>query len=125
MNLAFPKTSEPNLGSEVFLQKPFRSRLLLFAIFLLAAGCSRDASIPGSAPFYAGTFEASCSPVDGLAFVFDLYRLGDPDPPPVSISIWRFDGPIVGKQFDPEGPSAYPPPFTRRTEWLPTSECAI
>ncbi len=125
MNLAFPETSEPNLGSEVFLQKPFRSRLLLFAIFLLAAGCSRDASIPGSAPFYAGTFEASCSPVDAPAVVFDLYRLGDPEPPMVSIAVWQFESPIEGSQIRLRSRGGYGAAFIGGTEWIPASDGAI
>jgi len=121
----FPKTSEPRQGSEVFFSNVPGSHFLLFVLFVLVAGCSSDESISNSAPYYAGTFEASCSPVDGLAFVFDLYRLGDPDPPQFSISIWRFDGPIVGKQFDLEGRSGYGAAFIGGTEWIPASDGAI
>ena len=125
MSLTFPETSEPNPGSEVSLHKLPGSRLLLFAIFVLAAGCSRDVPISGSAPFYAGTFEASCSPVDAPAVVFDLYRLGDPEPPMVSIAVWRFESPIVGSQIQLRSQGGYGAAFIGGTEWIPASDGAI
>jgi len=125
MSLSFPETSEPNPGSEVFLQKLPGSRLVLFAILVLAAGCSRDAPIPHSAPFYAGTFEASCSPVDAPAVVFDLYRLGDPEPPMVSIAVWHFESPIEGSQIQLRSQGGYGAAFVGGTEWIPASDGAI
>ncbi len=125
MSLAFPETSEPKLGSEVFFQKLPWSRLLLFAIFILTAGCSRDAPISGAAPFYAGTFEAGCSPVDAPAAVFDLYRLGDPEPPMVSIAIWQFESPIEGSQIQLRSRGGYGAAFIGGTEWIPASDGAI
>ncbi len=125
MNFAFPETSEPNLGSEVFLQMLRRSGLVLIAIFILAAGCSRDATISGSAPFYAGTFEASCSPVDAPAVVFDLYRLGDPEPPMVTIAVRQFDSPEDGSQIQLSNQVGYGAAFIGGTEWIPASDGVI
>ena len=125
MNLAFPETSEPKPGSEVLLQKLRRSRLLLIAIFVLAAGCSRDVPIPGSAPFYAGTFEASCSPADAPAVVFDLFRLGDPEPPMVSIAVWQFESPVEGSQIQLRSQGGYGAAFIGGTEWIPAADGAI
>lgn len=119
------KTSEPNLDSEVSFSHAPGSRLLLFLVFILMAGCSREASISNSAPFYAGTFEASCSPVDAPAIVFDLYRLGDPDPPQVSIAVWQFENPIVGSRIDLRERSGYGAAFIGGTEWIPASDGAI
>ncbi len=125
MSLAFPKTSEPKHGSEVIFSNIPGSRFLLFGVFILAAGCSRETSISNSAPYYAGTFEASCSPVDAPAIIFDLYRLGDPDPPQVSIAVWRFENPIVGSQIDLRERSGYGAAFIGGTEWIPASDGAI
>ena len=125
MSLAFPETSEPKLGSEVFFQKLRGSRMLLVAILVLAAGCSRNAPISGSAPFYAGTFEASCSPVDAPSVVFDLYRLGDPEPPMVSIAVWQFEPPIEGSQIQLRSRGGYGAAFIGGTEWIPASDGAI
>ena len=125
MNLAFPETSEPKPGSEVLIQRLPGPRLLLFAILILAAGCSRDVPISGSAPFYTGTFEASCSPVDAPAVVFDLYRLGDPEPPMVSIAVWQFESPIEGSQIPLRSLGGYGAAFIGGTEWIPASEGAI
>ena len=125
MSLSFPEASEPNPGSEVFLQRLPGSRLLLFAILVLAAGCSRDAPIPDSAPFYAGTFEASCSPVDAPAIVFDLYRLGDPEPPMVSIAVWQFESLIEDSQIQLRSQGGYGAAFIGGTEWIPASDGAI
>ena len=125
MSLTFLETSEPNQGSEVFFSNLTGSRLLLFAVFILAAGCSREVSISNSAPYYAGTFEASCSPVDAPAIVFDLYRLGDPDPPQVSIAVWRFESPIAGSRIELRERSGYGAAFIGGTEWIPASDGAI
>jgi hypothetical protein len=125
MSLTFLKTSEPILGSEVFFSHAPRSHLLLFLVLFLAAGCSREASISTSAPFYAGTFEASCSPVDAPAIVFDLYRLGDPDPPQVSIAVWQFEYPIAGNRIDLRERSGYGAAFIGGTEWIPAADGAI
>ena len=125
MNLTFPETSEPNPGSEVLFQKLPGSRFLLFAVFLLAAGCSRGAPMSGSAPFYAGTFEASCSPVDAPAVVFDLFRLGDPDPPMVSIAVWELESLVEGSQIQLGSRGGYGAAFIGGTEWIPASDGAI
>ena len=124
-NLTFPEASEPISSSEVFLQKLSKSRLLLFAIFILAAGCSRETPISGSSPFYAGTFEASCSPVDAPAVVFDLYRLGDPEPPMVSIAVWQFESPVEGSQIQLRSQGGYGAAFIGGTEWIPASDGVI
>jgi hypothetical protein len=125
MNPTFLETSEPIQGSEVFFSHAPGSRLLLIVLFVLAAGCSRDAPISNSAPFYAGTFEASCSPVDAPAIVFNLYRLGDPDPPQVSIAVWQFEYPIAGNRIDLKERSGYGAAFIGGTEWIPASDGAI
>lgn len=125
MSLAFPKTPEPCFGSGVFFSDIPGSRFLLFVIFVLAAGCSRDASISSSAPFYAGTFEASCSPVDAPALVFDLYRLGDLEPPMVSIAVWQFESPIEDSQIQLKSRGGYGAAFIGGTEWIPASDGAI
>jgi len=125
MSLAFPETSEPKPGSEVFFQKLRRSRLLLIAIFALAAGCSRDVPISGSAPFYAGTFEASCSPVDAPVVVFDLFRLGDSEPPMVSIAVWRLESAVEGSQIQLDSQGGYGAAFIGGTEWIPAADGAI
>jgi hypothetical protein len=125
MSLTFLETSEPKQGSEVLFPNLPGSRLLLLVVFVLAAGCSREASISSSAPYYAGSFEASCSPVDAPAIVFDLYRLGDPDPPQVSIAVWRFENPIVGSRIDLVERSGYGAAFIGGTEWIPASDGAI
>ncbi len=125
MRLAFPETPEPKHGSGVFFSDIPGSRFLLFVIFVLAAGCSRDVSISSSAPFYAGTFEASCSPVDAPAVVFDLYRLGDPEPPMVSIAVWQFELPIAGSQIQLRNRGGYGAAFIGGTEWIPASDGAI
>ena len=121
----FPKTSEPRQGSEVFFSNIPGSRLLPFVLFALVAGCSSDESISNSAPYYAGTFEASCSPVDAPAIVFDLFRLGDPDPPQVSIAIWQFESLIAGTPIELKARSGYGAAFIGGTEWIPASDGAI
>ncbi len=125
MSLTSPETSEPKPGSEVSLQKPSKSRFVLIAIFILAAGCSRDAPISSSAPFYAGTFEASCSPVDAPAVVFDLFRLGDSEPPMVSIAVWRLESPVEGSQIQLDSKGGYGAAFIGGTEWIPAADGAI
>jgi hypothetical protein len=97
----------------------------LFAIFLLAAGCSREAPISSSAPFYAGTFEAGCSPVDAPAIVFDLYRLGDPEPPMVGIAVWQLESPVEGSQIQLRSRGGYGAAFIGGTEWIPAADGAI
>ena len=119
------ETSEPNPGSEVYLQKPSKLRFVLIAIFILAAGCSRDAPISSSAPFYAGTFEASCSPVDAQAVVFDLFRLGDPEPPMVSIAVWQFESLTEGSQIQLSSRGGYGAAFIGGTEWIPAADGVI
>ena len=125
MSLTFLKTSEPTPGSGVFFSRSFRFRPIVLTVFVLAAGCSEDASVSSSAPYYAGTFEASCSPVDAPAIVFDLFRLGDPDPPQVSIAVWQFENPITNNRINLAGRSGYGAAFVGGTEWIPASDGAI
>ena len=125
MGLTFLKTSDPTPGSEVFFSRAFRFRPLVFTVFVLAAGCSEDASISSPTPHYAGTFEASCSPVDAQGIVFDLFRLGDPDPPQVSIGVWQFENPITSNRINLAGGSGYGAAFVGGTEWIPASDGAI
>lgn len=125
MNLIFLKTSEPRSRSEVVFSNFPTSRVLLFLVLIVAAGCSRDATISGSVPHYAGTFEASCSPVDAPAIVFDLYRLGDPEPPQVSITVWRFESPIEGSRIELNDGFGYGAAFIGGTEWIPAADGVI
>jgi hypothetical protein len=124
MNPTFLETSEPIQGSEVFFSHA-PSRLLLIVLFVLAAGCSGEASITEPAPFYAGTFEASCSPVDGYALQFDLYRLGDAFPAQVSIAIWEFDLPMAGSQIRLVDGGGYGAVYISGTEWIPATDGEI
>ncbi len=98
---------------------------MLLLVPILVASCSRAGSVSSEAPHYAGTFEASCSPVDAPAILFDLYRLGDPEPPQVSIAVWRFESPMAGSQIELRERGGYGAAFIGGTEWIPAVDGAI
>ena len=95
---------------------------MLLLVAILVTGCSRARSVSSQAPHYAGTFEASCSPVDASAILFDLYL---PKPPQVSIAVWRFDTLTAGSQIELRGRGGYGAAFIGGTEWIPASDGAI
>jgi len=122
------ETSGPSHRSEVSAYRLVGSRRtvwLLLLVLILVAGCSRTGSASSEPPHYAGTFEASCSPVDAPAILFDLYRLGDPEPPQVSIAVWRFDSLMAGSQIEFSERGGYGAAFTGGTEWIPAADGAI
>lgn len=86
------------------------------------AGCARANQISAGAAFYAGTFEASCSPVDAPAIQFELYRLGDPTPSQVSIGVWQL---APGAAIELNGHGGYAAAFIGGTEWIPAAEGVI
>ena len=98
---------------------------MLLIVTILIAGCSGTGSPPAELPFYAGIFEASCSPVDAQAILFDLYRLGDPEPPQVSIAVWRFESLIAGSEIELGERDLYGAAFIGGTEWIPAAEGVI
>lgn len=81
--------------------------------------------MPSEAPHYAGTFEASCSPVDGYAIQFDLFRLGDAFPAQVNIAIWQFEFPMEGNQIRLKGRGGYGAAYISGTEWIPAADGEI
>ena len=89
------------------------------------AGCSGAGPVSSEAPYYAGTFEASCSPVDAQAILFDLHRLGDPEPPQVNIDVWRFESLIAGGDIELGKRDGYGAAFIGGTEWIPAAEGMI
>ena len=120
------ETSGPPHGSEVSAYSLFGSRRTVWFLLLvpiLVAGCSQ--SVSSVVPHYAGTFEASCSPVDARAILFDLYRLGDPEPPQVSIAVWQFEFPIAGSLIELRGRAGYGAAFLGGTEWIPAADGAM
>ncbi|GMR10138.1 MAG: hypothetical protein BMS9Abin28_0959 [Anaerolineae bacterium] len=122
------ETSGPSHRSEVSAYRPFGSRRTVWLLLLapiLVAGCSRAGSVSSEPPHYAGTFEASCSPVDAPAIIFDLYRLGDPEPPQVSIAVRRFDSSMAGSQIELSERGGYGAAFIGGTEWIPAKDGAI
>lgn len=128
MSFALTETSELIRRSEVLLSNLRGSRRYLWLLLILSvpvAGCSGTGSVSGSAPHYAGTFEASCSPVDAPAILFDLYRLGDPEPSQVSISVWQFEFPMAGTQIELRERGGYAAAFIGGTEWIPAADGAI
>lgn len=98
---------------------------MLLLLPILVASCSRAGSVSSEAPHYEGTFEASCSPVDAAAILFDLYRLGDSEPPQVSIAVWRFETPMAGSQIELTDRGGYGAAFIGGTEWIPAVDGAI
>ena len=88
-------------------------------ILVVLAGCSGANQISAGAPFYGGTFQASCSPVDAPGLLFELHRLGDPVPSQVSISVWRLDS---NNPIQLTGGGAYGAAFIGGTEWIPAAE---
>ncbi|MFQ5942885.1 MAG: hypothetical protein ACE5JF_04965 [Anaerolineales bacterium] len=121
------RAASPN-GSETAtfsLLKSLGAASQLLLIPILLAGCSRTETVSSQAPHYSGTFEASCSPVDAPAILLDLYRLGDPEPPMVSISVWHFQSPITGSQIELKERTGYGAAFIGGTEWIPAADGAI
>lgn len=122
------ETSGPGHRSEVSAYRLVGSRrtvCLLLLLPILVASCSRAGSVSSEAPHYEGTFEASCSPVDAAAILFDLYRLGDSEPPQVSIAVWRFETPMAGSQIELTDRGGYGAAFIGGTEWIPAVDGAI
>jgi len=98
---------------------------LLLLVPILTAGCAAKGLPSGEAPFYAGTFKASCSPVDASAILFDLYRLGDPEPPQVSLEVWQLESLIAGGQIELRERGGYGAAFLGGTEWIPAADGVI
>ena len=98
---------------------------MLLLVPILVAGCSRAGLVSNEAPHYAGTFEASCSPVDAPGILFELYRLGDPEPPQVSIAVWQFEFPTAGSLIELRERGGYGAAFLGGTEWIPAADGAL
>ncbi len=105
-------------GTSASVGVPFA--LLVFVS--LTAGCAARGTVANGAPQYAGTFEASCSPVDAPGTRFELYRLGDAFPAQVSISIWEYDFPIDESVIELGGRSGYGSAYISGTEWIPAKD---
>ena len=101
------------------------SLLMLLTIAIISAACSVAGKVPIEAPDYMGTFEASCSPVDGHAIQFELYRLGDGFPAQASISIWQFEIPMAGSHVRLREQGGYGAAYISGTEWIPAIDGEI
>ena len=111
-----------------------RSTLMLLAA-MLTAGCGSgpllDLPIPWGpseqTPAYQGTVQWSCSPIDAMAWQFELQADPVEDLPLVSIAIWPRSPLEAGSviRLDGERPQGYGAVFSGGTEWVPASRGEI
>ena len=89
-----------------------------FVFVVLLAGCSTPLS--ETAPKYAGSVQATCSPVDAAGIALDLISLGGTRPAQVGIAAWP--GPRgAGDTVDLDGRSGSAGAMFDGTEWIPAA----